>query len=198
MIFAQLSENSGGIMKQSTREQIIWGAIKVLRHNPEASIEEIANQISLTRMTIYRYFKKREFLIQAIFLVGHSIFIREFDAAYKTDLPVLEKLKKFLTGLMPEWDNFYFLNYEPFYTVAPVISQVNETEKSCFRQIAEHLREAGCMSKEQPLEWSRTVLSSTFDAACDFYCEERYSAEETAKFFIDTICTAKIPGSLAS
>ncbi len=174
-------------MGENTREAIIDGALRAFRRNPEASMDDVANQAGLTRMTVYRYFRKRDSLMEALALRGHSIFMREFKKAWDSDLPPKEKLRGFVAGLVPEWDNFYFFNYEPLYTTSAVVGRIRRTESGCFQMWAELLREAGVIAADRPLTWSTRLLSYAFTCTCNFYCEENYSAEEAARLFTATI-----------
>jgi AcrR family transcriptional regulator len=117
---SRLQLDSGRInQKLRTRKAILQAVSRILKHNPNPSLEEIAQEALISRATIYRYFPKIEsLLIEAVLelkmLEPEALFIETADDPIKRVIRVHHFLydaavesevnfRQFLKATLSQW-----------------------------------------------------------------------------------------------
>jgi len=77
------------------REDILWAAAEVLRHNgyDAATMKDIAAQVNLTAASLYHHFKSKDFLLLNVLELGLDLTIDKLEGIVASDLSCAEKLE---------------------------------------------------------------------------------------------------------
>jgi AcrR family transcriptional regulator len=91
------------------KEKIIMKSISCFRNNGfnNTTVEEIARMSGLKKSSIYHYFKSKAELFQSAIHKEFELFIEKQKEIIQEDLPLEEKLKKYLNFRMIETFKFY-------------------------------------------------------------------------------------------
>jgi AcrR family transcriptional regulator len=96
-----------GIM--DTKTKITNSTISILCRNPSGSLEEIATDAGVSRMTVSRHFKGREELIERCKDICFDNFEEAIERAMAIEANSLERVKSLLASMIPLFENSLFL-----------------------------------------------------------------------------------------
>jgi TetR/AcrR family transcriptional regulator, cholesterol catabolism regulator len=82
------------------REDILWAAAEVLRHNgyDATTMKDIAAQVNLTAASLYHHFKNKDFLLLNVFELGLELTIAKLEPIAQSDLSYTEKLEQMISS----------------------------------------------------------------------------------------------------
>lgn len=80
------------------REDILWAAAEVLRHNgyESTTMKDIAAQVNLTAASLYHHFKNKDYLLLNVLELGLELTIAKVEPITQSDLSSTEKLEKII------------------------------------------------------------------------------------------------------
>jgi TetR/AcrR family transcriptional regulator, cholesterol catabolism regulator len=80
------------------REDILWAAAEVLRHNgyDATTMKDIAAQVNLTAASLYHHFKSKDFLLLNVLEVGLNLTIAKLEPIAQSDLSCPQKLEQMI------------------------------------------------------------------------------------------------------
>lgn len=153
----------------ATREKIISGALDLFLKQgiKKTSIEEVADQVGVTRITIYRYFADKKQLVEAAFLLIVTILEKarqEMETSPGQDIEpyldqIIQQLSAFSKGDLParmaELNRLYPDIHQDFH----------QARSAAIRAIFDHLIEAAARQWLLRENLNRQVVQAYFQSA---------------------------------
>jgi len=160
-------------MKPNTRRQLLSTAMKVLNTDPSASMERIAEEAHVSRMTLFRTFKNRQGLIEELVLESYKVcseIILRATARSDTGTATgagtaSEKLAESVREMMPVGAMFRFLLYGPWRFTNPIIIENDIALRQQWHNLLKELQEEKTLRADLPLAWLARSLDSLLIAA---------------------------------
>lgn len=154
-------------MSQDTRDRIIKQAIACIAQNANAGLDEIAAVAGVGRATLYRHFKSRLDLLNAIKLAAGEQLMAVVDPVLKAKIPAREKLINIVTQLVPLGASLNVSTYftQPFKDEDPGVRSTYYRHIAQARQLGQELKDEEAVSPEIPLVWLVSSLDSLIFAA---------------------------------
>ncbi len=154
-------------MSQGTRDRIIKQAIACIAQKANAGLDEIAAAAGVGRATLYRHFRSRSDLINALKLAAGEQLMAVVDPVLKAKLPAREKLISIVTQLVPLGASLNVTTYfsQPFKEEDPGVRSSYLKHMAQARQLGQELKDEGAVSPEIPLVWLVSSLDSLIFAA---------------------------------
>lgn len=80
------------------RDDILWAAAEVLRHNgyEATTMKDIAAQVNLTAASLYHHFKNKDFLLLDVLELGLNLTIDKIEPITESDISHAEKLEQMI------------------------------------------------------------------------------------------------------
>lgn len=80
------------------REDILWAAAEVLRHNgyEATTMKDIAAQVNLTAASLYHHFKNKDFLLLNVLELGLELTIAKIEPITQSNVSSTEKLENII------------------------------------------------------------------------------------------------------
>lgn len=154
-------------MKVHTREKIITAALNELARNPSASMEQIAEAASVSRITVFRYFSTRQQLMYALNREINRIFHEIMEPLLKEDTSAAQKLYKLVEAMVPCGATFRFLLFEPYRTGDPRSDKLVEDYLASLRKLMVTLAAEGLLDAQCSPWWAARHLDVLLWAAWD-------------------------------
>jgi len=154
-------------LKAGARKQLIHAAIKILCTEPLATMERIAEASNVSRMTLFREFKSRQNLIDALTVESYVVCNKIVSDNCASQLSAKDKIKQSVKELIPMGAMFRFLYYIPWRSQNIA---VQESEKILYQKwfcLLEELKKDGWLKPEIPTDWAVRVLDGLILAAWD-------------------------------
>ncbi|WP_372365903.1 TetR/AcrR family transcriptional regulator [Candidatus Uabimicrobium sp. HlEnr_7] len=136
--------------KESKKKELLDTAASILAKDPAVSMEQIANHIGVGRITLYRYFPKRNDLIYELALESIAQTDEAIQPLYEKEISNREILEKVFNNLIPLGARFHFLIYEVS------LHKNSEIEKAYERQITELYKFMEILRSENLISMSST------------------------------------------
>lgn len=139
--------------------------MKMLNADPTASMERIAEKAQVSRMTLFRAFKNRSGLLEALVLESYKDCSEVISRITTGPGTATEKLEQSIKEMMPLGPTFRFLLYGPWLFTNP---EINENEIALLRQwcnLLEQMRDESMLRADLPLEWMARCLDNLMMAA---------------------------------
>ncbi len=154
-------------MSKTTRDRIINQAIECIAQKANAGLDEIAAAAGVGRATLYRHFKSRSDLINALKLAAGEQLMAAVQPVLETRFPAREKLINIVTQLVPLGASLNVTTYftQPFKVEDPGVQSSYLKHMAQARQLAQELKDEGAVSPEIPLVWLVSSLDSLIFAA---------------------------------
>lgn len=154
-------------MKVQTRERIISAAMNELARNPAASMEQIAEAASVSRITVFRYFSTRQQLMYALNVEINRIFHEIMEPLLQEDASAAHKLRKLVEVMVPYGATFRFLLFEPYRTGDPRLDRLLEDYLEHLRKLMVALEAEGLLDGQSSSWWAARHLDVLLWAAWD-------------------------------
>jgi len=165
-----------------TKEKIISAAIQVFSRNPSASMEEIAETISLSRRTLHRYFGSKSELISEIILYASSLCLIKTKASLQSSIEPVNQLKAmFLSDIESGYQFCFLYKYKDNYQGMEEESSDYREMMEMFRDNLKTLRINNQIIPQLTLEWIEKLYLATINAAIDLIIEDKSKEEEIVK-----------------
>lgn len=152
-------------MRPAVRQNLMRGAIKVLNADPFASMDRIAEKTHVSRMTLFRAFKNRSGLIEALVLESYKDCSEVISRITTGPGTATEKLEQSVREMIPLGPMFRFLLYGPWLFTNPVI---NDNEIALHRQwsnLLKILQDDGLLRADLSPGWMARCLDNLLMAA---------------------------------
>lgn len=165
-----------------TKEKIISAAIKVFSKNPSASMEEIAETISLSRRTLHRHFSGKSELISEIISYASSLcLIKTKESIQSTINPINQLKAMFLSDIESGYQFSFLYKYKDTY-------QNMEEESSDYREMMEMFRDNlkalkvnNLIMPQLTLEWIEKLYLSIINVAINLIIKDQSKKEEIVR-----------------
>ncbi len=154
-------------MNQGTRDRIIKQAIACIAQKANAGLDEIAAAAGVGRATLYRHFRSRSDLINALKLAAGEQLMAVVDPVLEAKLSAREKLINIVTQLVPLGASLNVTTYfsQPFKEEDSGVRSSYLKHMAQARQLGQELKDEGAVSPEIPLVWLVSSLDSLIFAA---------------------------------
>ncbi|PZG56276.1 TetR/AcrR family transcriptional regulator [Spongiactinospora gelatinilytica] len=178
-----------------SRAAILDAALRLLRTDPDASVEAIAIAADVTRQTVYAHFRSREQLLAAVVEQVTDETAAAMDAADPDTGPATEALLRVLDAAARTAERY------PGLIQAIVTTPVSpHTDRKVHAPISERLirviergRLAGEFDDRLPAEWLAMVTVKLAHAASEQVTAGRMPPEEAAQALRTTLLRALTP-----
>ena len=168
---------------ERNRRQLLDAATAVLRDNPGASMDEIAQGAQLTRVTLYRHFGGRKKLLDAIRDEALAEAAAAVQSARLDEGTSVEALTRFVSAATSRGDRFQFLLTGSADLPPDFLRRRGEALAPLLNVISRG-RAAGEIRADLPAEWVTSALISLLTTAVG---RPGPAAEESAELVVTTL-----------
>lgn len=149
---------------QRTAAAILQAAERVLRHDPTASLEQIAAAAGVTRTTVHRRFASRQVLIAALQASAIEHFYDAFEAASPETAPPPVALHRLTVNVMRTKSNWgYALGI--LSKDDPAVITKRRTVLARLEVLFERAQHDGLIAPDVNLDWAQRMYRAMVDEA---------------------------------
>ncbi len=173
---------------EKSRAALLGTGLTLLLEKPNASFSEIADQAGVGRTTLYRQFKTREQLIQAIARRCLEQIDRGATEQASRAKSYREAIELILLSVMPLADRLRFLAL--FWDIAVQDDDIVERNARYNREMVELIEAAkreGSIEPTLPSDWVADLIDSLFQVAWKLIDVNGYSERDAAEMVIKTL-----------
>ncbi|MEZ5075095.1 MAG: helix-turn-helix domain-containing protein [Solirubrobacterales bacterium] len=171
---------------------IIDAAIRILGHDPDASIQNLVDESGVGRTTFYRHFQTREDLLEAVTAEVMARARRRAAAAAIVAGEPKTSIRNLSASLLD-----IGLDWGPLIATRDGVSDAFETAKkaddSPTRTFLEAGRERGELRTDMPQEWLRTVVQTVVLTAIDEVARGALTRPDAYRLTADTLVSVLLP-----
>ena len=171
-----------------SRQAMMAAAIELLLHNPDASLSEVAARAGVGRATLYRQFKTREELVQAIAIESLACTEEALRPAYEQDLQGRAAIEFMFRAVMGIADRFHFLL--SLWAIAdknPQVTRIYDAQLQALYTWVEQGKRNGEISDQLSNDWIVTSIDALVYSGWWLLREGATPAEEIAEYAIRTL-----------
>lgn len=197
--------------EQGTEEKVLEAARKVFmtKGMSGARMQDIADEAGINKAMLHYYFRDKDKLFETVFIEEAQKFFPKINIIFQADMPLFEKIEKFVTEYIDEmmdnpflpWFVMNEINRNPEQFISKVWGRSNLPKPLALLQQIESEVKKGNIKRVHPLHLLMNILSMTVfpfvakpmmtkvlnisDAAFKQAMDER--KKEIPKFIIDAI-----------
>ena len=162
-----------------TKTKIITAAIKAFSKAPNASMEEIAESINLSRRTLHRYFIGKSELIEEIIDYASSFCLQKTKESIKSSTdPKNQLYTMFLNDIKSGYQFRFLYSYRENYKGMENESSDFKEMMQIFRDLFKKLQTNGLFNSQLTMDWIESLYFSTIDAAINLILEDETRTQE--------------------
>lgn len=170
-------------------EAIIGAAIRLLAVDPNASVNEIAKDAGVGRITLYGHFDSRAGLLREV--AGRAIRdTEELLTAVDVTGDPRDALGRLLEATWRLTHRFGALVVAARELPAEDVRRVHEEPAARVRQLLERGRDAGQFRSDMPVEWQLSVVQAVLHGASDAVHRGDIAEHDAAPLLRDTVLAA--------
>lgn len=170
---------------ERTVQSILEAAERLLRRNPAATIEQIAEAAGVARTTVHRRFATRELLIDTMIAWATRQFGAAVASGYSESAPPLVALYQVTASVLRVkigWEYAMSRTLPTDPELAHVHRDVRERCAALFRRA----QEQGAIRPDADLEWTRNVYYALVAEAAE-QADDGRGVDELATLVVDTL-----------
>jgi TetR/AcrR family transcriptional repressor of mexCD-oprJ operon len=175
--------------RPTTRQALLTAASGLLAHDPQASLDLVAQRAGVGRATLFRQFATREALLQAVALEG----LHELDRAVATidpQTPTRQRLRALVAALVRSGDRLGFLLAHPAIEALPEVAQAIAAIDLRMVPLLEAARREGIVREDVPVAWWWAAAEALVYAAWKVIQRGEVSPSEAPDLVYDAILRA--------
>lgn len=162
-----------------TKTKIIAAAIKTFSKDPNASMEEIAKSINLSRRTLHRYFSGKSELVEEIINYASSLCLQKTKESIQSSTdPKIQLYTMFLCDIKSGHQFRFLYNYKESYTGMENESSDFREMMQTFRELLIKLKTNNSFNSKLTIDWIEKLYFSTIDAAINLILEDESRTQE--------------------
>jgi AcrR family transcriptional regulator len=154
---------------KNTKDKIIDAAVFCLNVNENASIDEIANYLGLSRRTIHRHFKDRENLLQCCLQEMMTKCNKTMSDAYESSANPIEQVEAMFYAALSIGNEYFFVkklfNRSSYGQVLKNERLGYESVKEKWFRLIAGLQDSGVINKSIPISWVYNLFGGMIDIA---------------------------------
>jgi AcrR family transcriptional regulator len=172
------------------REAILAAATRLLATDPDASIDAIAREAGVARITLYGHFDSRAVLLSDV--TEHAIAQTEQELArIDLDGDPREALGRLLEATLQLTHRFGALVVAASRSLPPdQLRRVHEDPAARVRALLERGRSAGAFRSDMPVAWQLNVVQAVVHGASTAVHRGEITATEAPRLVRDTVLAA--------
>lgn len=177
MIFVFLSRIRD--IMSNTKTKIIAAAIKAFSKDSNASMEEIAESINLSRRTLHRYFSGKSELIQEIIDYASGLCLQKTKESIQSSTdPKIQLYTMFLSDIKSGHQFRFLYNFRENYKGMEDESSDFREMMQIFRDLLKKLKTNGQFNPQLTMNWIENLYFSTIDAAINLILDDESKTQE--------------------
>ncbi|MFT7898960.1 TetR/AcrR family transcriptional regulator [Tenacibaculum ascidiaceicola] len=162
-----------------TKTKIISAAIKAFSKDPNASMEEIAESINLSRRTLHRYFKGKSELIEEIIDYASNLCLQKTKESIESSTdPKIQLYTMFLCDIKSGYQFRFLYHYRDNYKGMENESSNFKEMMQTFRDLLKKLKTIDLFNSQLTMDWIESLYFSTIDAAINLILEDESRTQE--------------------
>ena len=152
-------------MKQATKQNLMHRAMEALNAEPLASMARIAEKTQVSRMTLFRAFKNRPGLIEALTLESYKECREIINRISTGPGTAFEKLEQSLKEMIPLGTVFRFLLYSPYLSDSPTLNESEIALRRQWRSLLTQMQKEKILREDLSPDWMARCLDNLLIAA---------------------------------
>ncbi|TDQ25587.1 TetR/AcrR family transcriptional regulator [Tenacibaculum caenipelagi] len=155
-----------------TKTKIIAAAIKAFSKDPNASMEEIAESINLSRRTLHRYFSSKSELIAEIIDYASGLCLQKTEESIQSSPdPRTQLYTMFLCDIKSGYQFRFLYNFRENYKGMEDESSEFKKMMQIFRDLLKTLNDNGLFNPQLTINWIENLYFSTINTAINLINE---------------------------
>ncbi|WP_299157814.1 TetR/AcrR family transcriptional regulator [uncultured Tenacibaculum sp.] len=166
----------------NTKAKILLAAIKAFSKSPNASMEEIAESINLSRRTLHRYFSGKSELITEIINYASTLCLEKTKEAVKSSINPINQLNTmFLSDIESGYQFRFLYSYRDGLQGMEKESSDFREMMQIFRHLLKTLKNIDLINSKITIDWIESLYFSTIDSAINLILEDDSRMQEIAE-----------------